>query len=433
MAFDTDDLRRQPFADLLISLSSALAVADVLPSGRVIAVDAPWGSGKSWIARQLPLHFNVHKDIGKCVYVDAFEFDFHQDPFAVVTSSIIDAYKTDTATLRNFKTTAADVMRASIPAIGKGVVKAGGKLIGVDTDELYESIFEVGSEASEKAIEKMLDTFSLTKVTTSKFKEKLSKLIESNADNKPLVVVIDELDRCRPSFALEMLERVKHLFDVKNVVFIFFIHAPALHSAIRKTYGNEINSTEYLRKFFALTIGLPNAFKPNPNDTDKENFTRSFLNSRYPLINVNSTDEDNFRNALAILSSKFNVTFRDIENIMLLWSICKSKFTDLYIFPAYFLLVKVIEPRQYIELKNKTTNAFEFEITRLGMLSDDEHHFISTIRDVFLFATDHLIYTNQSSPNYKKLSNKTSEQFSSINFNRAHKILVDLELEYLKL
>ena len=109
---------------------------------------------------------------------------------------------------------------------------------------------EAGTDASDKAIEQMLDTVAKTSATTAAFKAKLTKLANTSENSAPLVVIIDELDRCRPSYALEMLERVKHLFDVPNVVFIFFVYAPALLSAVRKTYGQDIDPSEYLRKFF---------------------------------------------------------------------------------------------------------------------------------------------------------------------------------------
>lgn len=275
MAFEKDDLERAKFADLLISLSAGLASATVLPAGRVIAVDAPWGSGKSWIAKQLPDHFKASSQIGACVYVDAFEFDYHQDPFAVVTSAILANYKTETAAVKSLKKAAVDILKVTLPAVGKGIVKAGINYVGFDED-IVDDIKDAGEAASEKAISKMLDTFTKTTETTKAFKTKLEALVKTNNEQAPLVVVIDELDRCRPSFALEMLERVKHLFDIQNVVFIFFAHSPALHSAIRKTYGNEINPSEYLRKFIAITIGLPISNKSTYKKIDKVDFLENF-------------------------------------------------------------------------------------------------------------------------------------------------------------
>ena len=117
MDFLNDELGRQKFADLLLGFASNLASTEILPTGRVIAVDSPWGSGKSWVAKRIKKYSEDDGKIGKCVYVDAFEFDYHQEPFAVVTSAILEAFKTDTPAVRNFKTSAIDVLRSTLPVV----------------------------------------------------------------------------------------------------------------------------------------------------------------------------------------------------------------------------------------------------------------------------------------------------------------------------
>ena len=72
----------------------------------------------------------------------------------------------------------------------------------------------------------------------------------------PLVFIIDELDRCRPTFAIELLERVKHIFDVPNIVFVFGINRDELTKSLVSVYG-EIEAGEYLRRFFDMEFILP--------------------------------------------------------------------------------------------------------------------------------------------------------------------------------
>jgi hypothetical protein len=432
MAFEKDDLERAKFADLLIDLTVGLVSATVLPSGRVISVDAPWGSGKSWIAKQLPEHFAADKRIGKCVYVDAFEFDYHQDPFAVVTSSIIAGYSKDTAIVKNFKKAAIDIMKVTLPAIGRGIVETGINYIGVD-EKIIESVQKAGEAASDKAITKMLDTFTKTTETTKAFKAKLEALVKTNEKEAPLVVVIDELDRCRPSFALEMLERVKHLFDIQNVVFIFFAHSPALHSAIRKTYGNEINPSEYLRKFIAITIGLPISNKSTYEKIDKVDFFRKFLNSQYPKTTSSTEHDDKFQRVLIEFSPIFKASYRDIENVMLLWQILRSKLKDLTFYSAYCLLIKIKDPEQFNALINGSIKAYHYELTRLGDPDEYETGYISHIRDMFLYAAEPDLYANAVNENAKKLRTNKSKQDNKDDLRFFGRTLSLLELEYLRL
>ena len=84
----------------------------------------------------------------------------------------------------------------------------------------------------------------------------------------PLVFVIDELDRCRPTFAIELLERVKHVFDVPNLVFVFGINRRELCSA-RQSVDGHIDATVYLRRFFDMEFGL--------SEADPERFCKHLL------------------------------------------------------------------------------------------------------------------------------------------------------------
>ncbi len=426
MSFENDKLERQIFADRLIGLCTSLSTASILPAGRVISVDSPWGSGKSWIAQKLPEHFEKSSKIGATIYIDAFEFDYHHDPFAVVTSAIIDKCNTQTAAIKGLKKAAVDVIRVTLPAIAKGLVKAGAKTVGLDGDEISEA-FNGVAEASEKGIQEMLDTFSKTKATTKKFKEKLAGLSKTYGENKPLVIIIDELDRCRPSFALEMLERIKHLFDVENVIFIFFMHTPAIHSAITKTYGNSINSVEYLSKFISITIGLPNARKAIPNREDQSNFLRQFLDTQYPNSQNGLTEtEYQFRSTLAELAPYFNASFRDIERVMLFWLIVKTKMRGAPSDVAYSLLLKVLDKNQYKELQNRTPQSYEIETKRLGIVDNNESYNITHYRESFNFG---IKPPPPPANNQEMQANNT--YINSLNYFT--RVLLSLELEHINI
>lgn len=386
MSFENDKLERILFADRLIGFSKVLSTSSVLPAGRVIAVDAPWGTGKSWVAEKLPEYFSKSTDIGAAIYIDAFEFDFHTDPFVVVTSAIINECKKQTKAIKNFKAAASGVIKVSLPAIGKGLMKAGAKAAGFDEVAISDIASGV-ADASEKSIEKMLTTFSKSKETASKFKEKLKQLANAYGENKPLIIIIDELDRCRPSFALEMLERIKHLFDVENVVFILFMHKLALHSAINKTYGASINAEEYLKKFISLTIGLPDSRKANPTKDDLSNFTRQFLDIQFPIPSEGLIQSGHdFRDAIIELAPYFKTSLRDIQQAMFLWQITKGNVRVNNYDLVYALLLKVMDQDQLKDLRNGIPNAYLKESKRLTGSSRDEGYNITRYRESFNFA-----------------------------------------------
>ena len=82
-------------------------------------------------------------------------------------------------------------------------------------------------------------------------------------DGNPLVIAIDELDRCRPSYAVELLEIAKHFFSVDNIVFVLAIDKAQLSHAIKAVYGNDFDASGYLRRFIDLDFQLP---KPEQTD-----------------------------------------------------------------------------------------------------------------------------------------------------------------------
>jgi hypothetical protein len=72
----------------------------------------------------------------------------------------------------------------------------------------------------------------------------------------PLVFIIDELDRCRPTFALELLEKIKHFFAVPGVFFVLVASRRQLETAVRSAYG-DIDARTYLEKFYHLRLLFP--------------------------------------------------------------------------------------------------------------------------------------------------------------------------------
>ncbi|WP_294329809.1 P-loop NTPase fold protein [uncultured Sphingomonas sp.] len=87
----------------------------------------------------------------------------------------------------------------------------------------------------------------------SEMKQGLSQIVEtlSEAGMKlPITIVIDELDRCRPTYAIKVLEELKHLFDVPGVAFVLGLHGQQLAHSVSAAYGAGFDSHSYLRRFF---------------------------------------------------------------------------------------------------------------------------------------------------------------------------------------
>ena len=170
------------------------------------------------------------------------------------------------------KEVGADLLKKGIP-IAVRVLSSGL----LDSNQIVESAI---SELGENYSKDLIDKYEKSKESIQKFREKLecfvSEMTKASTKfaNKPLVIFIDELDRCRPDYALDVLEKSKHLFNIEGIIFIYSFDKKQLGFSVRSLYGNEMDVDGYLRRFFDLVYKLP-----SPNI---ENFI-SYLFSSYDL------------------------------------------------------------------------------------------------------------------------------------------------------
>lgn len=360
--FGGDQLEREQFTERLIQYIVGLADSDsaILPAGRVIAVNAPWGAGKTWVAKRLATQLQLNQQIRRPgIYVNAFEFDFHQDPFAVLASAILSQASDTSGAKAGLKEATKTVLKESLPVLLKGAMRTGAKkLVG---EEAYEDVVDSLVDGTEKTLEALVDTFAATQKSGQAFREKLTEFAHSTQG--PLVVIVDELDRCQPTFALDLLERVKHLFDVPNIVFVLFFHRDAMASVIRQMYGSGIDTDAYLRKFISLNVDLPSKVPHNYNRDDAAHFVQEFLRSSFPASK--RQNEAQFLEGLAELAPLFQATLRDVQTVMLMRSLLGPSAHEFGAFGAYVLLLRLFAPHVLEGLRQREASAFKSEVARL--------------------------------------------------------------------
>ena len=91
------------------------------------------------------------------------------------------------------------------------------------------------------------------------YRDDIERLVQAVTEGgrKTLVVFIDELDRCRPPYAIALLEHAKHLFAVPGIVFVVSVDREQLSNSICAVYGERFDADGYLRRFFDLDFALP--------------------------------------------------------------------------------------------------------------------------------------------------------------------------------
>lgn len=176
------------------------------------------------------------------------------------------------------------------------------------------------------------------------FKQALSK---TTRDRLPLVVFIDEMDRCRPDYAVRLLESTKHIFDVDGVVFILGVNLSELAHSINAMYGNGFSSDAYLNRFLDRRIYLPIPDRTRfLNDLlravglgehlNKSNFVRLFLDSYIlaaPDISLRDIEQAVFHLGMAISSIRGRRSWSGFPHDML---------------AATLMLMRVVAPSTYL-------------------------------------------------------------------------------------
>ena len=189
------------------------------------------------------------------------------------------------------------------------------------------------------------------RATTDDFRQHLGKLGAEvrKETGQPLVFIIDELDRCRPTFAIELLERVKHIFDVPNIVFVFGINRSELVKSLESVYG-EIDAGTYLRRFFDMEFVLPDA---DPTRFCTHLVRRSGLDVFFSaLLPDPSWDFDDDGGALApVVLARMGLSLRDMDYCLRLFGLAaRDTGANDRIFPELFILLvatKIRNPDLY--------------------------------------------------------------------------------------
>lgn len=244
---ETDLLGRQATGQRISELLER--VADPV----VLAVDGPWGSGKShFLKRWVGAHTVENGGTATTVYFDAFANDYLDDPLIGLTGAIGDRLPPGQPQ-RNWKKAKKVVATVARPALRIAAAFATAGVTEV-TGPLIDAAVEAAGKEAQDAAEAFWRREDGRRAAMLQFRAALSEITK---EGKPLIIVVDELDRCRPDYALSVLEVIKHFFAVERVHFILGVNLEALEQIVNVRYGTGINASDYLKRFVSLSLSLP--------------------------------------------------------------------------------------------------------------------------------------------------------------------------------
>ena len=252
-AFEKDIIGRNAdvlyFVSLLNSIDSAMS----------IAVDGRWGAGKTFFVKQVKMvldAFNDHicsdytqyaprikaavesKKIDiepqVSIYYDAWINDNDEDPILSLIYATLQSVSSD------FKFEHAPQCVSIAASIAEAL-----------SGRNYTSIIDAAK--SDDPLAQLREK----KDMHAQIEAFLDSLLREQGNR--LIIFVDELDRCKPTFAARLLERIKHYFTNDRITFVFSINISELQHTIKQYYGSEFDAFRYLDRFFDLMVDLPPA------------------------------------------------------------------------------------------------------------------------------------------------------------------------------
>ncbi|WP_239428038.1 KAP family P-loop NTPase fold protein [Snodgrassella communis] len=339
--FKNDVLNRKANVEILTQFITSYEQSIVL------CIDAGWGQGKTTFIKMWQQYLK-NQDI-PTIYFNAWESDYTDDALIALIGEIglsiqelVGEDKTIAEKLLgHLYKLAVNFTKAAAPTMVNLIIKA---VCGSLTDA--DEVSKASGNLSESLVKEQITKYEESRKTLGSFKEALSELARCYADgdaHKPMVIFIDELDRCRPNFAIEVLEKAKHLFNVDNIVFVLATDKTQLGHSIRAVYGQGLDVNGYLRRFIDFDYLLPILDEFNFIDSLFKKFSlnehlKSITN--YPIENVlkytiglyklTLREQEAFCNILNIVVRTNNHFVMDEYFLLCLLIVLKLKFPDLY-------------------------------------------------------------------------------------------------------
>lgn len=335
------------------ALKTFLKILYSMSEQNIISLNGDWGTGKTFFIKQLVEtikclsvdNYEINEDISLFIkqvekelenvdiknqiypiYFNAWEYDSNEDPLLTLIYSIIE----QNPNLKDNAKTNESVKEKLYRIISSFKV---GLSFSDNTGKTYGMELQCDPKIN-KPITKDIISIEELKLT---FKDLLEDIMIEKSNK--LVIFVDELDRCNPSFAIKLLERIKHFFDDDRFIFVFSTNLSELQYTVKRFYGEGIDGYMYLDKFFDLKFSLPSI--------DTENYINSL-----DIININSGRY--FDVCLKEMAKIYNFSLRNCNRYMKLVSLTYDTIRN----TNEYSLVKVILFPILLAIKMKDINLY---------------------------------------------------------------------------
>ncbi|MHB4616452.1 KAP family P-loop NTPase fold protein [Klebsiella pneumoniae] len=362
---EADIFERKPLFNQMIRL-----ILNSPDSNLVFALDDIWGSGKTSFVKMMQSELKIsHSNEIDVIYFDSFENDYQADPFISISSELYALLKSKGICAEDIASkilkTATKIGARALTGSAKFALSTftAGVVNGTVIDKTTEAISNAISGEIESFVEDKIKSMEQEKKSIIDFKDSLEK-IYTNTGRKTLII-IDELDRARPDYSLELLEKIKHLFSVKGLVFLLVMNREQFEKGIAYRYG-DINTNLYLNKFIHYWFTLPKISMYDPPHEKKHGYT-TIDEYIQRLINKNNSLGISYNGAFARLisllieanSCSLREAERCISTLLVVDNhvrIANNEETYYMISLALICFLKVVHPSMLNQIMKKESN-----------------------------------------------------------------------------
>ena len=320
--FKHDKLSRRQHVEAFCSVLSGIE------GPAVVLLDAPWGSGKTAFVRMCSAFLQSQKEV-RVVEFNAWRQQYTQRPLVDLVAAI--SARVSGPVMADLRRDADAVAWHLAKVLTKGII---------DRDALSSG-------------PSILDSWDVAKTAIDDFTKALEA---ATAEDRPLVVFVDELDRCRPAYALDLLEVVRHLFSVDGVVVVLAINRDQLRCAVGSLYSDKFGADRYLRRFADLHVGLPVPAQPDITTFLDGLLDATGLAARFGAANTW------FGRMMHLVVEHPECSLRDLEQATHLAAVVLSSLpdNDLWTYSAVALIVlRILDKDAYERFARHETDRFD--------------------------------------------------------------------------
>lgn len=279
----------------------------------VLLLQDNFGMGKTHFSTRFA-YFLRNCDIDT-IYFSAWENDYIEQPFISFSKEFIKYFNQNKTTLEKFGETSKAIFKLILNiAKSTNISKLNIPLIPpIETPIDTEKVLDAGKEFINTFIEH--DDYLIA------FKKSLKNFIASIPAHR-LVVIVDELDRCRPDYAMKTLEIIKHFFDIEGLFIIVPTNERSLQKCVKALYGideenhNNQESEYYFNKFFTNKLNL---YKPDylklVQTIIPENSIQHLLENGKMELTGKYNSLETLQQKLAEFGKNFKLTMREMVNV----------------------------------------------------------------------------------------------------------------------